>query len=313
LLAALACLAPSPARADVPQQLSVATAGSCPSAEEVTAELNELMPEVTLDVTSDVVDSDVIVADRGAGFTVKVRGQRRRFKDQKRDCTERARHVAVFAVLILDPLRVPSHRSAAVEEEPDSSEESATPAPETPTIFVPPPRPGSPASFDLSLGPVAQVALRSETESTTQAGGLGLRLRYGSGIGVSLGLAGLLPTSLHFRDAEARATWAPMDLSLSLSQRSDSWAVSLDVGVAGALLLVEGEALDATQQAARLELGGRAGVQVRYWASERAGIYFGLSGSYFPQPYSLQVEGLGTVGTTPTAWFGGSIGAVIRL
>jgi len=313
-LFALAWLAPSVARAEVPQQLSVATAGSCPSAEEVTSELQQLMPEVTLDVTSDVVDSDVVVADRGAGFTVKVRGQRRRFKDQKRDCTERARHVAVFTVLILDPLRVPSHASAAVEEEPESSDKSASVEPEIPPpILVPPARASSPASFDLSLGPVAQVALKSETESTTQAGGLGLRLRYGSGVGVSLGLAGLLPTSLHFRDAEARATWAPMDLSLSLSQRSNSWAVSLDLGVTGALLLVEGEALDATQQAARLELGGRAGVQVRYWASDRAGIYFGLSGSYFPKPYSLQVEGVGTVGTTPTAWFGGSIGAVIRL
>jgi hypothetical protein len=313
LAAALTWLTPMAARADVPQQLSVATAGACPSPEDVSAELEQLMPEVRLDVTSDVVDSDVIVADRGAGFTVKVRGQRRRFRDQKRDCTERARHVAVFTVLILDPLRVPSNASAAVEEEPEPAEKPGPAQPETPTIFVPPPQPRSPASFDLSLGPVAQVALRSDIESTTQAGGLGLRLRYGSGVGVSLGLAYLLPTSLHFRDAEARANWAPMDLSLSLSQRAGSWAVALDLGVTGALLIVEGEALDATQQAARLELGGRAGAQVRYWASDRAGIYFGLSGSYFPKPYSLQVEGLGTVGTTPTAWFGGSIGAVIRL
>ena len=313
LLAALACLAPGRARADVPERLSLATAGSCPSAEEVTAELQQLMPEVTLDVTSDVVDSDVIIADRGAGFTVKVRGQRRRFKDQKRDCTERARHVAVFTVLIIDPLRVPSHASATIEEEPEPPKKPAESQPEGPTIFVPPPRPENPASFDLSLGPVAQVALRSETETTTQAGGLGLRLRYGGGLGVSMGVAYLLPTSLHFGNAEARATWAPMDLSLSLSQRSNDWAVALDLGVAGVLLIVEGEALDETQQAARLELGGRAGVQVRYWASERAGIYFGLSGSYFPKPYRLQVEGLGTVGTTPTAWFGGSIGAVIRL
>jgi hypothetical protein len=170
-----------------------------------------------------------------------------------------------------------------------------------------------PARFDLSLGPLAQVALRSDTASTTQAGGLGLRLRYGRGLAIALGVAGLLPTSLHFAQAEARATWMPMDLSLSLAQQAQGWAVSLDVGAAGALLLVEGEALDATQQAARLELGGRAGVQVRYWASDRAGIYFGLSGTYFPKPYQLQVEGLGTVGQTPSVWIGGSIGAMIRL
>ena len=271
------------------------------------------MPDATLEVSDDVAASDVVVADRGTGFSVKVRGQRRRFREAKRDCTERARHVAVFTVLVVDPLRVPSDAAEAPEEEPEPEEKPAeTPAEPVPPLPPPEPDTSRPVSFDLSLGPLAQVAIKGQARSTTQAGGLGLRLRYGGSAGVALGLAGLLPTSLHFRDAEARATWVPMDLSLSLAHRAASWELSFDIGVAGALLLVEGEALDATQQAARLELGGRAGVQVRYWASERAGIYGGLSGSFFPKPYTLQVEGLGTVGQTPTTWIGGSIGAVIR-
>lgn len=314
LACALACLAPAVARAEGPQRLSIATAGSCPSAEEVSAELNQLMPEVALELSDDVATSDVVVADRGAGFSVKVRGQRRRFREQKRDCTERARHVAVFTVLIVDPLRVPTN---AVEPEPEPEQPEPEPLekPVETTIYVPPPGPESSrkVSFDLALGPLAQVAMTSGSEGTTQAGGLGLRLRYGGGVGISLGLAGLLPTSLHFRNAEARATWVPSDLSLSLAHRVESWELTFDLGVAGALLLVEGEALDATQQAARAELGGRGGAQVRYWATERAGIYFGLSGTFFPKPYTLQVEGLGTVGKTPGAWIGGSIGAVIRL
>jgi hypothetical protein len=168
-------------------------------------------------------------------------------------------------------------------------------------------------SFDLALGPLAQVAMTSGAEGTTQAGGLGLRVRYGGGVGLSLGLAGLLPASLHFRKAQARATWVPSDLGLSLAHRVESLELAFEIGVAGTLLLVEGEALDATQQAARLELGARGGAQVRYWATDRAGICFGLSGTFYPKPYTLQVEGLGTVGQTPTAWLGGSIGAVIRL
>lgn len=293
-------------------RLAIATAGSCPSAEEVSTELALLLPDATLELSPDVVDSDVVISDRGDGFTVKVRGQRRRFKDAKRDCTERARHVAVFTVLIVDPLHVPAQTSVA-EVEPEPAEKPPEPvrAPPPPPPPAAPPEP--PVPFDLSLGPVAQVALDGHAQSTTQAGGLGLRLRYGRAVGVSLGLAGLLPSSLHYELAEARATWLPMDLGLSLSQRVNAWELGLDLGLGAALLLVEGQALDATQQASRLELGGRLGAQVRYWASPHAGICGGMFASYFPKPYSLQVEGLGTVGETPSAWLGGSLGAVIRL
>jgi hypothetical protein len=304
---------PAVARAEGPQHLSIAATGACPSAEDVAAELLELLPDAMLDISPDVVDSDVMVSDRGAAFSVKVRGQRRRFRDEKRDCTERARHVAVFTVLIVDPLRVPSHSVSDAEEEPEPPEKPVEPPP-------PPPKPlpkavprERGAAFDLSLGPLAQVALKSEASTTTQAGGLGLRLRYGQSVGVTLGLAGLLPSSLHYEKADARATWIPMDLGLSLSRRVSSWEVELDMGASAALLLVEGQALDATQQASRLELGGRIGAQVRYWASEHAGISGGMFGSYFPEPYSLEVEGIGVVGQTPTGWIGGSLGAVIRL
>jgi hypothetical protein len=304
---------PAPARAEGPQELSIATAGECPSAAEVSEELKLLMPEATLDVSPDVVDSDVIVSDRGAGFTVKVRGQRRRFRDVKRDCTERARHVAVFAVLIIDPLRVPSQVVEAEEdpEPPGKPLHQDVPPPPPPT---PAPRPPG-ARFDLSLGPLAQVALKPNAETATQAGGLGLRLRYGQRIGITLGVAGLLPTSLHFDLADARATWVPMDLGLSLSRRFDSWEVEMNLGGEAALLLVEGQGqgLDTTQQAFRLEVGGRLGAQVRYWASEHAGICGGMFGTWFPKPYALQVDGLGMVGETPNAWIGGSLGAVIRL
>jgi hypothetical protein len=304
---------PAAARAEGPQQLSIAAAGECPSAAEVSEELKQLMPEATLDVSPDVVDSDVIVSDRGAGFTVKVRGQRRRFRDTKRDCTERARHVAVFAVLIIDPLRVPT-RVVEAEEEPEPPGKPAHPDVPPPPPAPPAPRPPG-ARLDLSLGPLAQVALKRNADTATQAGGLGLRLRYGQRIGITLGVAGLLPTSLHFELADARATWVPMDLGFSLSRRFDSWEVEMNLGAEAALLLVEGQSqgLDTTQQATRLEVGGRLGAQVRYWASEHAGICGGMFGTWFPKPYALEVDGLGMVGETPSAWLGGSLGAVIRL
>ncbi len=122
------------ARAEGPTHLSLAAAGACPSADDVALELRELMPDALLDVSPDVVDSDVTVSDGGVSFSVKVHGQRRRFKDTKRDCTERARHVAVFTVLIVDPLRIPTHGVEA-EEEPEPPEK----APEQPAEPAPPP------------------------------------------------------------------------------------------------------------------------------------------------------------------------------
>jgi hypothetical protein len=315
LVLARILLVPVAARAGVPERLTVASAsGACPSAEDVTEELKLLLPDTALRPSDDLAQADVTVVDRGSSFSVNVRGQRRRFRDTTRDCLERARHVAVFAVLIIDPLRVPRHDVDDAEEEPAET-------PQKPGIVAvspaqPAPAPSLPSrsnGFDLSLGPLAQVAAKSDAARSAQARGLGLRLRYGGAIGGTLGIAGLLPTSLHFRDAEARATWLPFDLGLSLSELVSNWELSLDVSLAAALLLVKGQALDATQQATRLELGGRAGVGLRYWATRRAGVFGGLSGSWFPKPYELQVEGLGAVGHTPTVWIGGSLGAVIRL
>jgi hypothetical protein len=333
-LLALSCVLalPRAVLAQAPERLSVAVvsmkgsaddgrSGACPSAALVSEELHQLMPDVKLEVSSDATQSDVVVADRDGSFSVKVRGQRRRFRDRNRDCTERARHVAVFTVLIVDPLHVPTDAvpeadvELETEPEPEPPQKPAEPPPTFPQDIyeAPPTTPSRPATFDLSLGPLLQFALQTQKQSGTQAGGLSFRLRYGGTFAATLGVAGLLPTSLHFDDAAARATWIPMDLGLSVAQRVSSWEVAFEVGAGGALLLVEGEALDATQQASRFELGGRLGVQVRYWASERAGIYGGLFGLWFPKPYSLEVQNVGVVGRTPTGWGGGSIGAVIRL
>jgi hypothetical protein len=304
----LSVAVPSTARAQGATKLSLHATGACPSARQVGLELQRLMPEATLDTAGEVHTSDVVVTDHGPSFTVKVRSQRRHFRDAKRDCTERARHVAVLAVLVVDPLRVPSNSPPPTKER-DLPRNQAESPPER--SAAPPPE--STRAFDLALGPLAQFALEDDAQSATRAGGLGLRLRYGGGIGLTLGVAGLLPTSLHFSDAQARATWLPADVGLALSERLQSWELELELGAALSLLLVKGEALDSARQATRIEVGARVGAQVRYWATERAGIFVGASGTWFPSPYTLRVEGVGAVGETPSAWVTGSLGAVIRL
>jgi hypothetical protein len=305
-----------------PTRLSVAAPSeACPSARDVIHELAQLMPDVELAPEIPSAAPDISVSDAGTTFVVRVRGQQRRFQDATRDCTERARHAAVFSVLVLDPLRVPSSTDARadpranargsnpIELAQDSAPKSGSVAEAGPSDSAH----GAGASWDVEVGPVVQAAVQSSSKNTVIAGGLGARLRYGRSLSGTLGLAGLLPASLHFARAEARASWLPLDVGLQLSQRSSAWELSLDVGVAGALAFLEGEALQETRKATRFELGARVGGRARYWASERAGVFFGVYGSWFPEPYTLRVEGLGSVGRTPTLWLGASLGAVIQL
>ncbi len=272
------------------------------------------MPDVSAAAVLGQARPDITLTDADQSFIVKTRGQQRRFSDPRRDCAERSRNAAVFAVLVIDPLRVPSHTNSAsaAGAYPDHpSERDSKLAAQA--VSQGPARAGEVNRFTLELGPVAQAALLSDAQRTTFAGGLGLRLRYGSWLAGTLGVAALLPTSLHFAKAEARANWVPFEAGVQLSEQLGNWELSLELALRAALLVVAGEALNQSRQATRLELGPSGGLRARYWATPNAGVFLSLQGSWIPQPYTLQVLGLGAVGQTPTVWTGVSLGAVMAL
>ncbi len=57
----------------------------------------------------------------------------------------------------------------------------------------------------------------------------------------------------------------------------------------------------------------RLGASLRYWLTERVGIFLSPHGSFFPRPYTLGVRDLGAVGETPRLWLGAQLGVAIRL
>ena len=62
--------------------------------------------------------SDAAVSDEGVHVRVNVAGQERSFDDGGRQCSERARHAAVFIALVVDPPSIAESRPEGPEAPP---------------------------------------------------------------------------------------------------------------------------------------------------------------------------------------------------
>ena len=265
------------------------------------SELAELLPQTRLEL-AETQTGDVTLVDRGTSFSVSVGGERRRFDDEKRDCSERARNAAVFVALVLDPLRVPEPPKPKPAAEPERPAPEAAPAP----MALP-----AASHLDFELGPVLWIGLGAPSQNIPLAGGVGARLRWGKTLGLAIGGGAFLPSSLHYERADVRALWVPADLSLFFRQRRQAWELGAELGAMAAFLSLVGERVERAERQNRIELGGRFGVWLRYWATPQSALFLSAHGAFFPRPYLLDVEGLGEIGQTPALWMGTSLGVVI--
>ena len=124
------------AHADPPPSLRVVGLDTaCPTARQVATVLERMLPrtKITAD-TGPPGAADATVSDQGAHFQVTVAGQERSFDDAARQCSERARHVAVFIALVLDPPMIaePVPRCACDSSFTGSTALETTRAPERP-------------------------------------------------------------------------------------------------------------------------------------------------------------------------------------
>jgi hypothetical protein len=273
---------------------------ACPSPAQVTTVLRSLLRETkVVGATGAPASDDVSVADDGPRFRVTIAGRSREFDDAQRDCTERARHAAIFVALVLDPPLLA-----------DPVAESAPPPPEKapPSALSRHER----AALDIELGSFFQASPSDAERSATLAGGLGMRARWGRRLYVAGG-AGASPGSLHFTDVDARAWWFPIDLAVGAAYRSSSFEVAGDAGPAVSVLSIAAENLPRATSNVRLDLGARLSLGARFWLSEKIALSVSTQGTFVPRPYRLVIEGEGDVGATPGVWWGGTIGFVTRL
>jgi hypothetical protein len=303
LLFLFAWLAPGLASA-APAVLQLTSTSSCPSADDVAAELAPLLPHTRVSTNGSPATDEgasASITDEGERVRIRVATEERVFKDAGRSCAERARTAAVFIGLVLDPPIFPEAKPAPPPPVP------------RPAARVAPPPPAQPStSLTLELGPLLQAAPVSDASQVPLAGGFGGRLAWGRSLGVAVGAAFLLPTRLALPAADARLVWLPFDVSLRATQRVGPVALAGELGPELALLFASGDRVKNPRTSTRLEVGARGALSLTWSMSSQLGAFLTVFGVWRPKPYSFRVNPDLASGTTPGVWLGASLGLSFR-
>lgn len=294
--------APRSASAAPPEELYLTSSSSCPSVAQVEKELGPLLPRTRVESHEGASPSDDLVratiSDDGEAIRVHVANEERVLKDPQRSCSERARAVAVFIALVLDPPVL------------SFGEPAPRPAPPPPPPPAPTPvREGAP--LRLELGPLLEMAPISDSTRPPLAGGFGARLAWGNSVALAVGAALLLPTRLELPEADARVVWLPLDVALRGSTRSGPLRLSAELGPELAILFASGEGVNNPRTSARLEVGARLAGSVAYDMSSHLGAFLTLFSVWRPRPYEFRVNPELESGTTPPVWIGASLGLAL--
>jgi hypothetical protein len=234
------------------------------------------------------------ISDDGEAIRVHVASEERVLRDPQRGCSERARAVAVFIALVLDPPVL----------------SFGEPAPRPPPPPPPPPAPSKPegAPLTLELGPLLEMAPISDATNVPVAGGFGGRLAWGQGVALAVGAALLLPTRLQLPEADARVVWLPFDISLRGTTRTGPVRLSAELGPELAALFASGESVNNPRTSARLEVGARLAGSLTWNMSSHLGAFVTVFSVWRPRPYEFRVNPELESGTTPPLWLGASLG-----
>jgi hypothetical protein len=252
-----------------------------------------------VDVAS--VDRELSIQDLGERYTVEIRGRRREYVDDARDCAKRARVSAVFVALTVAPPDI------ALPEVP------AEPPPEPPAPRAPPPRIAVPRLEptprawwpELDLGALAAAAPRSDHSLFVMGGELRLALaseRWGLTAGASVST----PGTLELEGVRVRVARYPFDLGARVRWSGSVVAAWIDVGAVVSLLQVRAIDFVDPSSTSRWEPGARVAFTL---ASQGAWApYLRVFTDLVPAPPDVAVEPRGPIGKTPAVWVGLSIG-----
>jgi hypothetical protein len=194
--------------------------------------------------------------------------------DPARNCTERARHAAVVAAAELHAPKV---------------------------VFGPP-------TWTVEKGLVFDVAPGAAGGAAWVAGAE-IRGAYGSNAWSLVGAAGARgPATLEFENGwRAELLRFPLDAGARLT--GYKWKLRPWLVVGGTLTVtgIIGQELLQTDRQWRVDLGALAMVGATLPMFGRLGGAAALGVRWYPRPYMLQVAPIGTIGETPSWWFGLSL------
>jgi hypothetical protein len=301
------------ARAQAPEGGSsgvISIDGACPDGRAIERAITALIPRGTAALPE---SARVTVADAGESYRVEVRsdaGTRARlFRDAARDCEQRARFAAVFIVLTLLPpdLAVPQPAKPTPPK-------TAPPPPEPPPPPPPPvaaaPRPVSPRRLRLEIAALAEAA--PAAFATTSMLALGGQVQAALRLGrVEATLSVALEPRIDFSigGLEVRELRVPIGAGVRARHATHGVELAGELAIVAAPFHAEGRNTAMPSSGTRLDLGGRAGAQLRFGGPDRRWAPFvGLQLSVFPWPYEITASPAGGLGTTPPLWLGATVG-----
>jgi hypothetical protein len=273
------------AHAAVP--LQVQSEGTCPSAEQVSVALDYLFKGSGESPNLDGFTKNLLltVTDLGPRYQASLANQTHEYADPDRACEERARVVAVFAAITLEPPEV-----AARAKKP-----------------TPPAR-----HFEFSVAAVSDVGQQNAHRTYSWGGELRASL-VGRRWGIELGVGGQAPTTLVWGSYRAKITRFPLDLSLRGMVRWSKAVASLSAGPALAVFNLRGEGagLPVHDGGTRLDVGVRSALSLGILPDSKVSPFVSLHLSVWPRTYEAMVDQVGQVGTTPQVWVGVTLGIVV--
>ena len=293
----LAAVAPASAAESQPapsEGLVIEAAGQCPAREAVVAALLPVLGEEAMRTTAGASR----VSDLGDRFEVTVLGQTRQYPDAARDCTERARVAAVFIALAVRP--------------PVFAPPAPPPPPPVVRAVAPaPPPPAPPAAAWRSVAVGARFDGGPGDRSPTLAAGAELRAALGlHAFGVVATAAILAPTERELSSVAVHEQRFPCSVAFTARRELARFEVAAALGLALVPFTLHADGLATSDPATRFDAGGRLALEVRLpLFARRLAPFVDVHAEYFPRAYAIDVDPLGSVGSTDKLWLGATVGA----
>jgi hypothetical protein len=150
---------------------------------------------------------------------------------------------------------------------------------------------------------------------TLVSGGAMLRLALlWRWVGATIGIEVPSGSDQRFAMADAHLQRVPLDAGVRLALRRGRIALAGDLGLAVAVLLVEGQKLDRAEQSTRVDVGARLGAELAVWVAPRLALVLApaVVASFQPSVESVDSDHT-VVGRTPPVWVGVQLGLTGRL
>jgi hypothetical protein len=158
---------------------------------------------------------------------------------------------------------------------------------------------GAAARFDS--GPSSEIGAAFGFEARAAAGWRWLGVAATAGV--------LAPTESKLSSVTVRQQRFPLSVALTARRGiSQRLAVAAAIGAALVPLTLRGESLDGASQSTRLDAGVRLALELRLLATQRLAPFIGVHAELFPRAYQLDVDPLGTIGSTGRFWVGVAVG-----